>query len=53
MKTNADTNFSTINSEIALYVPLLILAYQEFTDMRWEVFGRHYKFCLNCFPLNA
>ena len=41
MKTETDSNFSTIITKIALYknnTQLLIPSYQEFTEMRWETY---------------
>ena len=38
MNTNVNTNFSTINTNIAIQAQLLIPAYQELTEMRWEAY---------------
>ena len=38
MNTNVNTNFSTINTNIVIQAQLLIPAYQEFTEMRWEAY---------------
>lgn len=38
MKTNADTNFSIINTKIVIQARWLMPAYQEFTEMKWETY---------------
>ena len=38
MKTNADKNFSIINTKIVIQARWLMPAYQEFTEMKWETY---------------